>query len=536
MPTRRALVRGALSLPPMALATAAPRANGAGILRIGTATPATTFDPHFHAHAPSHALHRHVFEGLLVRRSDLRLRPGLARAWAPLPSGEGWEFHMDPAARFHDGTPVTAADAAASIRRVATVPASPSRWTPFIAEVERAEAVDPLTLRLHTRGPAPLLPGSLPAILIVPERIALHATTAAFNAGSAAIGSGPFRLRSFAPRDLIELDADPGWWQRDRGVIPAPAFARAAFRPVPADPVRLAALLAGDLDLIEALPTADLARLQARRGFAVARAPSMRFVYLALDQGRDESPGLADLQGRALARNPLKDVRVRRALSLAINRGAIVAQVMDGQATPTGQMLPDDLPSAVPNLPPDRFDPLAARRLLEEAGWAEGFRLRLATSNDRLPNDEKVAQAVAQMWGRIGVRTEVDALPAAVYAGRFTAGAFTAALGSWGTAQGEPNTYFTALLATRDAARGQGSWNASHYANPRLDALVERALATPGDAMRHALWQEATRIALVEDAALLPLYHQVNIWAMRAGLAVEPRRDENMDITELRAS
>lgn len=236
-----------------------------------------------------------------------------------------------------------------------------------------------------------------------------------------------------------------------------------------------------------------------------------------------------------MKRNPLKDVRVRRALSLAVNRAGIVAQVMEGQAVATGQLLAPDLPSALPGLLPDAFDPGGAKRLLAEAGWGGGFSLRLAGPNDRLANDERILQAIAPMWGRIGVRVAVDAMPSSVYLGRFAAGTFSAALGSWGTALGEPNTHFTALLATRDAARGRGSLNPTGYGSPRVDALTDQALATPDPDARHALWREATRLALIEDAALLPLHRQVNIWAMRQGLTYEPRADELTDITELAA-
>jgi peptide/nickel transport system substrate-binding protein len=508
-------------------------ASRAQAVTVGLLGSPTSFDPHFHAHAPSIALHRHVFETLVTRHADMVLSPCLAADWAPLASSDGWEFRMNPAARFHDGTPVTAADAAASLERAMTIPNSPGRWSLFVTEIARTEVVDAGTLRIHTHGPAPLLPDNLPSILIIPERIARVATTADFNSGRAAIGSGPYRLRSYTPRETVELEGDPGWWQRDQAPPRPEPWARVIFRVIPNDSARVAALIAGDVDLIEVVPTADVARLETTRRIVLARVPSVRFLYIAFDQARDASPGVADAEGRPMARNPLKDVRVRRALSHAINREGIVAQVMEGQAVATGQMLPRDLPSAVPDLPPDPFDPAAARRLLTEAGWGGGFSLRLLGPNDRLANDERILQAVAQMWGRIGVRTQVEAMPTAAYLSRFTSGAFSAALGSWGTALGEPNTYFTALLAKREATRGRGAMNPTGYSNPALDALMERALTTRDSASRHALWREATRLALVEDAALLPLHYQVNIWAMREGLAYVPRADELIDITGL---
>ena len=512
-------------------AVAAPCLVAARDIAVGLAAPPTSFDPHFHAHSPSLAFHRHVFEGLVTRNPDLTLAPGLAREWAPLVDGTGWEFRLDPAARFQDGAPVSAADVAASLARVRDVPNSPGRWTPFITEIASVEIVDQRTLRLRTHGPGPLVPNNMFSIMVVPERIAREAVTADFNAGRAAVGSGPYRLREYLPGDRAVLERDPGWWGG-----PSEPRGRVTLRVVANDASRVAALRAGDLDLIEAVPPRDAAALQRDPAIAVARATSLRLVYIALDQGRDASPGLADAEGRALARNPLKDVRVRRALSLLIDRDALVRQVMEGQAVAAGQLLPLGMAGTDPELRPDPFDPARARALLAEAGWGGGFRLALAGPNNRLVNDEQILQAVAQMWERAGVRTRVEAMPSAVFFSRFATGAFSAALNSWGHGSGEPNTYLAAVLGTPDRARGRGTANPMGYTSPRVDALIDRALATGEREARAGLWRQATRSALAEDAAILPLHHQVNIWAMRRGHSFAPRMDELTLVTRLRAS
>jgi peptide/nickel transport system substrate-binding protein len=511
------------------IAAVVPFSASARDIIVGLAAPPTSFDPHYHAHAPSFALHRHVFESLVTRNADLTLAPGLAREWAPLPDGAGWEFRLDPAARFQDGAPVAAADVAASLARVHTVANSPGRWTSFVTEIAATEVVDQHTLRLRTHGPSPLVPANMYSILVVPERAAREAATAEFNAGRTAVGSGPYRLREYVQGERVALERDPGWWR----AAPEP-WTRVTFRIVANDAARIAGLRAGDLDLIEAVPARDSAALEHDPRTAVARATSVRLVYIALDQGRDVSPDVADAEGRPSTRNPLKDVRVRRALSLAIDRDALVGQVMEGQAVATGQLLPSGMAGTDPQLRPDRFDPARARALLTEAGWGGGFRLTLAGPNNRLIKDEQILQAVAQMWERVGVRTRVDAMPSAVYFGRFAAGAFSAALASWGHGSGEPNTYLSALLLTPDRARGRGTANTMGYSNPHLDALVDRALATRERVARAALWREATLLALAEDAAILPLHHQVNIWATRRGLAYTPRMDELTLVTALR--
>lgn len=507
----------------MMVAAGLPARAGTEALTIGLAASPTSFDPHYHAHAPSYAQHRQVFEPLLTRRADLTLEPTLARSWEPLPSGDGWVFQIDPAARFQDGTPVTAADAAASLERAASMPNSPGRWTPFLADIARVEVVDSGTLRIRTHGAAPMLPGSLPTILIVPERIARGANTADFNTGAAAIGSGPYRLSRYCAGECLTLTRDPGWWQSSR--VLAQHWHRIELRIVSQDAARVTALLSGAVDAIEAVPPRDAARIAADPRFHLARVRSARLVYLAPSQG-ETAPGLTDARGTTPARNPLRDVRVRRALSMAINRDALVSQVMEGRASAAGQFLPPDQPASVPDLPPDAHRPDEARRLLAAAGWPDGFRLVLSGPNDRLPNDERILQAVAQMWERVGIRVAVQTMPAVAYFPRFVRGEFGLGLSSWSGTSGEPNTFLVALLATRDRQRGRGSMNPTGYANPRLDALIDRALATAEAPARYAAWAEATRLALVEDQAILPLLHLVNIWGMRRGLDYEARADE----------
>jgi peptide/nickel transport system substrate-binding protein len=493
-------------------------------IKIGLSLGPTSFDPHYHAHAASFIMQRHVFEPLITRAADLSLQPTLAKRWVLLPEGDGWEFHLDPEARFQDGTPVTAGDVAASLRRALTLPHSPARWTPFLADITRIEIINERTLRLRGEGPAPLLPANITALMIIPARIAATAATADFNAGRAAIGSGPYRLRRYVAGTLLEFSADPGWWRARRdGAEP---WTRVEMRVVSNDSTRVAALMARDLDLIEAVPPADAARLAARADMSLAQGPHGRIVYLALDQKVAPPAGLTDRRGARPARNPLADVRVRRALSMAIDRAAIVARVMDGYATASDQIQPTGLPAHDPTMAPVTYDLGEARRLLAEAGWPEGFRMVLGGPNNRIVNDERILQALAQMWERLGVSVEVQAQPMAVYLPRFVAGGYPSALASWIIPSEDPNSFFSAILAARNPARGRGVYNPGGYGNPMLDELLDQALGTLDPAARHRLWHRATRLAISEDVAVLPLHHQVGLWAMRQGLRYEARPDE----------
>jgi peptide/nickel transport system substrate-binding protein len=236
--------------------------------------------PTLPAHASSYAQHRHVFETLLTREHDGRLIPTLGQDWSPLPTGDGWEFRLDTAARFADGAPVTAANVAASIHGVLTVPASPGRWTPFLADRTHVELVDRLTLRLHTYGPAPLLLNVLPAVLVVPEALAWSATTAEFNGSTTAVGSGRYRLRQYIAGAEVVLERSPTWWQRDR-LGPEP-WNTVTFRVITSSPSRLAALLAGNVDVTEGVPPGDIVALRRQSDIPVSQANSLRLVHIAL--------------------------------------------------------------------------------------------------------------------------------------------------------------------------------------------------------------------------------------------------------------
>jgi peptide/nickel transport system substrate-binding protein len=252
----------------------------------------------------------------------------------------------------------------------------------------------------------------------------------------------------------------------------------------------------------------------------VVETVSNRVIYLHLDSNRDRSPFVFDNDGKPLAKNPLKDRRVRLAISKAINRQAIVERVMEGAAIPAGQLLPDGFFGVSPNLKPERWDPEVAKKLLADAGYADGFKLTLHAPNDRYVNDEKVAQAVAQMLTRIGIKTDVQAMPQSVYFTRASKLEFSLMLLGWGADTGEPSSPLKSLLATNDPAKGMGTANRGRYSNPTLDELLQEALATVDDEKRSGLLQQATE-AGIKDVGIIPLHYEVTVWGMRSDLAFE---------------
>jgi peptide/nickel transport system substrate-binding protein len=311
MTTRHGL-RAALGLFVLAPLAAAPALAQDSALRVGLGANITSLDPHFHVVGSNSALARNVFDGLVNQDDRQQLVAGLASEWRAV-NDTTWEFHLRADARFHNGAPVEAEDVAASLRRVPNVRNSPSSFLPFVRPISAVEVVDTRTLRIRTREPFPLLPNSLSRIAIIPRTLE-QAETADFNSGKAMIGSGPYRFVAYTPGDRVDMEAaQPG-----QG---GASWAKVSFRFLPNNPGRVAALLSNDVDVIENVPTTDVERLRKDSRVQLSSIASNRVMYLHLDHEREQSPFVRGRDGAAIP-NPLRDARVRQALSLAIDRRA----------------------------------------------------------------------------------------------------------------------------------------------------------------------------------------------------------------------
>ncbi|HET7763553.1 MAG TPA: ABC transporter substrate-binding protein [Burkholderiales bacterium] len=482
-------------------------------LRIGLAADPTSMDPHFLNLQPNVNIGWHVFDALTHVDEDARLVPGLAVSWRAL-DPTTWEFKLRRGVRFHDGSELTAEDVVFSIERTLKVPNG--QFAPFTRRIVAKEVPDPYTLRLKTAAPYAMVPYDLDSVFIVSKKAAAGAKPEDFDSGKAMIGTGPFRFVRFARGDRVELARNGTYWGG------APPWDKVTFRIMTTDPARLAALLSGDVDLIDQVPTADLQRIRRDPRLATAQKVSWRTIFFELDQ-RERASGLADKAGQPLSRNPLRDLRVRRALSQAIDRRAIAERLMDGAALPASNLVSPTVFGYAPDLKPDAYDPEGAKRLLAQAGYPDGFAMTLSAPNNRYVNDEQIAQAVAQMLARVGVRARIEAMPMNVYLPRGAKGKFAFAMLGWGSFSGD--LALRSLVATADARKGFGSFNWSGYSNPKLDALLERGFATVDEKAREAIAREAMRLAM-RDLAVIPLHHQVATWAMKRTLAYAPRTDE----------
>jgi peptide/nickel transport system substrate-binding protein len=487
-------------------------------LTIGIGADVTAIDPHYHNVTPNNNVAAHIFDYLVLRDERQKPIPGLAESWRTV-DPLTWEFKLRKGVKFHDGSEFTAADVVASIDRVPLVPNSPSPFTAYTKQIKEMIVVDPYTIRFRTAAPYPLMPTDMTQVAIISAKAA-KASTEDFNNGKAAIGTGPYKLVRYVKGDRIELARFDGYWG---GKTP---WEKVTLRLLPNDASRVAALLAGDVQAIEYVPTSDVARIRADKRLNVYKIIADRLIYLHMDSDRDVSPYVTDREGKPLPKNPLKDPRVRKAISKAINRNAIVDKVMEGEAVAAGQLLADGMFGTTRNLKVEPYDPAGAKKLLAEAGYPDGFGLTIHSPNNRYVNDAKVAQAVAQMLTRIGIATRVEVLPSATYFPQATELKFSFMLVGWSSGTGEASSPLKALLATYSRDKGFGTANRGRYSNPRVDALLEQALATVDDPKREALLQRATEIA-IGDTGIIPLHFQVNLWATRNGITYVPRTDEN---------
>ncbi len=479
-----------------------------------------TFDPHASRVSFTNAFLANVYETLVRMDDRLAIEPALAVAWER-PSLTLWRFHLRPGVRFHDGAPFTADDVLFTWARLNT----PGANRGPLSAVTAMRAIDPMTVEIETAKPFPVLLNALLGMGIMNRAWAeANGAAAASDLTSRTEnyatrhenGTGPFRLVSHEPDGPTVLQASADWWDQRRHNLD-----RVTFLPLRNPATRTAALVSGGTDATVDLPLQDVDRVRRDPALQVVQGPELRTIYIGMDQYRDELL-YSDVKGR----NPLKDRRVREALYRAIDVAAIRHVVMRDQAWPAGFMAspqlvgaPQDLNGRLP------FDPAAAKRLLAEAGYPDGFGLGLTCPNDRYVNDEQVCQAIAAMWSRVGVRTAVQSETTAVWSRR-TASFDVSAFMLGHAALPLADAYSTLAEVIHSRTSTAGGLNYGRYANPEVDRLIDQA-ASEGD--------ETARLAEMRDAFArekadignIPLFQQPLTWASRKGIDLHQAPDNS---------
>ena len=489
-------------------------------LVIGRSSEQSSIDPLFSRTGNNQMTASHFFDQLVDADANNQLHASIATSWKVL-DPTTWEIKLRQGVVFHDGSPFSAEDVVFSMERAKNVPNSPASFTGAVGSIAEITAVDASTIRIRTRAPSPQLLEQIGLVFLISKKAAGGAATADFNSGKAMVGTGPYKFGEWKNGDRLTMSRNEGYWGKK------PAYDKVTFRYIPKDAPRVAALLAGDVDLIDQVPPSDVKSLKSNPKISVHSTPSTRLVYLALDSDRDESPFVTDTTGKPLTKNPLKDLRVRQAIAKMIDRSVIVDRLLDGSGEAAGQMVPTGIGGHDPSLPPEKQDVAGAKALLAAAGYPGGFGLTLHSSNDRLPKDGDLVQVLGQMLTRGGLKVNgVVALPYNVYATAATRRDYTAFVFSFGTTTPNSAIALNNVLATYNQEAGTGIFNRARYSNPKFDDTLKAAIAEFDEEKRNGLLRQAAQVAFT-DVGIVPLYWQVVHWASKKGVAYEPRKDES---------
>lgn len=501
----------------MTLAAGAAEAN---TLRWAFSGDVVTLDPFAHTESFTSAFLEHIYEPLVRRDRELGIEPALATSWE-IVEPDVWRFKLREGVTFHDGAPFTADDVVASITRVLDPDA---RARGRLLSVKEARKVDDLTVELVTDGPYPLLLNDLNGIHIMDaewlkandaEQPGNTTTGVTTYASTHTNGTGPFMLESYRPDQKTVLTVNEAWWDE-----PEHNLTRIEFMPIKSDATRVAALLSGEIDMMVPAPLQDIARLQAAPDLEVVENPSLRTIFFGMNQ-KDEELHDSNVEGA----NPLKDVRVRKALWMGIDTDLLNRKVMRGTARVAGLLAAPAIPgydASLDERPP--HDVEGAKKLLAEAGYPEGFSTNLSCPNDRYVKDEELCVAVAAMWARIGVKANVVAESKTTFFPKVDRGETDIYLLGWATLpQMDTYSIVSGLLATPDGPLGGN--NAGGYANARIDEIAVEAATELDTDKRLAMMAEALRIAR-DEVAYIPLHQQPIAWAMRSNVDVPQFADE----------
>ena len=487
--------------------------------RWASTTDPQTMDPHAVNSAAVLGFLNNVYEGLVRRNEAMEIAPALATSWEPMADGAGWRFHLREGVTFHGGQAFTAEDVIFSYQRASADAADTASW---FAPVSEIRAVDEYTVEILTERPNPIFPDSIANWMMMDSGWARETgserpdSDGSNHATLNANGTGAFRLVSREPGRETVLEPHEGWWGTPRHNI-----TRAIFTPIQNPATAVAALLSGDVDLINPVPIQDAERLEQAEGVKVIRGIESRVIMLGFAQEAETLRFGAD----AGMDNPFRDPRVRRAVAHAVNVEAILQTIMRGSAEPVGQLVtPNERGFSEAEAGRPAHDPDRARDLLAEAGYPDGFSFGLKCPNDRYLNDAAVCQAVVTMLAQVGLDARLETMPVRNYWPELRADNFDMYLLGWSSGTFDHEHPIRFLLATPDADARLGTWNFGGYSNERIDALLPKIQSEIDDSARQAMIDEVTAI-YQDEMAYVPLYVQPLVWGAAEDVDLVQRPD-----------
>ena len=513
------------SLSVLALAAALAATAQAQTFRWASQGDVQTLDPVSQNESFTNAMNGQVYEFLVARDKKLNIAPSLATEWkqdGPMK----WTFKLRQGVKFHDGRPFTADDVVFSVNRAREKTSQISNYANALGEPKK---IDDFTVEFNLAQFNPIFLEHLNTVYIMskswceehkvtkPQDFTnKEETYAARNAN----GTGPFMLVSRQPDVKTVLRRFPNYWGKIEGDVQ-----EVVYTPIASAPTRVAALVSGEVDFILDPPPPDLERLRKTPGVKVIEGVENRVIFIGMDQARDEL-----LYSSVKGKNPFKDLRVRRAMYQAIDINTIKTKLMNGQALPTGAVVPSPLgsfndPDVERRLP---FDLAAARKLMAEAGYPDGFEVTLDCPNNRYINDERICIALANMWAQLKIRVKVNAMPKTTYFPKQEKLDTSLYMLGWGGSITDPETTFTPIYRNR-AEKGVGEYNRGNFKDDELDALAAASSKEADPAKRRELIKKVF-LRHNEQMHHIPLHRQFIPWASRANVSVVHRPDNWMEI------
>jgi peptide/nickel transport system substrate-binding protein len=485
-----------------------------------------SLDPYTLNESTTHAHLGQVFEGLVARDKDLKIIPALAESWET-PEPTRWRFHLRKGVKFQNGDPFTADDVVFSAERVQKKGSNLQTRIPSGTNIVK---VDDYTVDFVLAVPNPILNSQWDTWYIMSKKWAeannaveptpAAATTPSF-ASLNANGTGAFSVESHQPGVKTVFKANPNWWRKAEHNIK-----EIIFTPIGSDATRVAALLSGEVDIIEPVPIQDISRVDSTANAQVLKGPELRTIFLGMDQVRDEL-----LYSNVKGKNPFKDIKVREAFFKAIDIELIKTRVMRGLSTPSALMIAPQLFKLSGDFTRPKFDPDGAKKLLTEAGYPDGFEVTMDCPNDRYVNDAAICQAVVGMLARIGVKVSLLAQPKAQYFAKvLKPGGYQTSfyLLGWTPGTADSHNVLHDIMGCRDDPKSnRGEANLGGYCNKKLDELAEKVLQESDTTKRDLLIKEAFEIG-AKDFGYIPLHQQALAWGVSKKVKINQRADNQV--------
>ncbi len=492
-----------------------------------SASDIPTLDIHSQNNALGNGVHAAIFDSLVYYNSKtFKVEPRLATAWKDI-SDRQTRFTLRSGVKFSDGTPLTADDVVFSINRAR---AKSSQFAIYAQGIDRVVKVNDNTVDIFLSGPNPVLLNQLTELRImskawaeknksVDPKDATKANDETFSHRNA-MGSGPYMVKQWQPDQRLVLVKNPNWWGWSGA---ATNVEEIVYTPSQNEATRAAALLSGEVDFVLDPSPQDLPRMRSNANLKVIDGVENRTIFLGMDQFRDELPG-SNVKGK----NPLKDVRVRKALYQAIDIDAIHRVTMRGLSQSTGALVAPQVNGWTQDVH-KRF-PYSqdeARKLLAEAGYPNGFEVDFACPNNRYINDEEICQAVTAMWSRVGVKAKLRTLPLVTYFPMILRHEASIFMLGWGVPTFDALYSLQSLTRTKTTG-ADGNYNAGRYSNQRMDYIVDRVKTETDLLVRNRLLTEGLKLQN-DTVAHIPLHNQVIPWAMKKNIDVVHRPDNRLD-------